>query len=238
MNPLRDQAIAKRLEAEASQAEAEAEKARAEAKKASLEADLVSFDVAAKRRETEEKLAGDHFHRTIFFQGAVTPSSVQTCMNQLGAWHRMYPGQSFTIVMNSPGGDVVDGMALFDHIRWLEQKGHEITIVVRGMAASMAGILLQAASKRIVGAEAWVLIHRAAFGSMGKTFEVEDKVKWVKRVEDRIIDIFVQRCRKAAEAGTAEQPLTKQKITKNWERTDWWLTAEECIKYGVADEID
>jgi len=110
-------------------------------------------------------------------------------------------------------------------------------MIVRGMAASMAGILLQSASHRVVGREAWVLIHRAAFGAMGKSFEIEDRVEWVKRVEQRIIDIFAERAAQAKEAGTAEAPLTRAKIKKNWERKDWWLTSEECIRYGVADEI-
>jgi ATP-dependent protease ClpP protease subunit len=233
----RDEAVAARLEAEAEQAKANAEKARAEARKAAADAQLLEIDLEQARRKEAELAASDQFHHTLNFTSMVNESSVKAAMDKLSCWHRMEPDCDITILLNSPGGDVIDGMALFDHILWLREQGHRVTIVVRGMAASMAGILLQAASHRVVGKEAWVLIHRAAFGAMGKSFEIEDKVKWVKRVEDRILDIFVARAAEAKANGTAETPLTKAKIRNRWERADWWLTSDECIRYGVADEV-
>lgn len=243
---LRDvwRAEASQLGAEAAKAEAEAEKAKAEARKAIAEAklselELKSTRISVTREEASEKerLAKDEENLTFVFATGVTDSSVRACMSKLSQWHRMYPGKDFTIIINSEGGDVIDGMALFDHIIWLRDNGHEVNMVVRGMAASMGGILLQSASKRVVGKEAWVLVHRAAFLAMGKTFQVEDEVKWVKRVEDRIIDIFVARAKEACENGTAERAVTRQMIKKNWDRKDWWLTSEECVQLGIADEV-
>ena len=95
-----------------------------------------------------------------------------------------------------------------------------------GMAASMAGILLQAGDERWMGHQSWVMIHRAAFGAWGKTFEIEDEVKFVKRIEERILDIFIKRSK-----------LTKQKIKRNWERKDWWISAEECVEMGLVDVV-
>ena len=94
------------------------------------------------------------------------------------------------------------------------------------MAASMAGILLQAGGTRWIGHQAWMMIHRAAFGAIGKTYEVEDEVKLVKRIEDRCVDIFVSRSR-----------LTKLKIKRNWDRKDWWIDADECLELGLVDEV-
>ena len=230
-------AEAEKNRAEARKALAEARKAEAEAKSYELEAELTNFEVIKARRTEEDTLACDNLAMTYMFTTNFNEGSVKNCMMQLSKWHRQKPGCKMTIILNSPGGDVIDGMALFDHIIWLRDQGHEIDIVVRGMAASMWGILLQAGTKRILGKEAWVLIHRAAFLAIGKTFQVEDEVKWVKRIEDRIADIFVSRAKEAFDNGTATHPVTRRMIMKNWERKDWWLTSEECLELGIADEV-
>ena len=62
--------------------------------------------------------------------------------------------------------------------------------------------------------------------SYGKTFEIEDEVKFVKRVEERILDIF-----------TSRSNLTRNKIKRNWERKDWWISADESIELGLVDEV-
>ena len=94
------------------------------------------------------------------------------------------------------------------------------------MAASMAGILLQAGDTRWIGQQAWLMIHRAAFGAYGKTFEIEDEVKFVKRIEERILDIF-----------TSRSKLTRNRIKRNWERKDWWISAEEALELGLIDDV-
>jgi len=94
------------------------------------------------------------------------------------------------------------------------------------MAASMAGILLQAGDRRWIGHQAWLMIHRAAFGAVGKTFEIEDEVAWIKRIEARILDIFAKR-----------STLSKVKIKRNWDRKDWWISSDEALELGLVDEI-
>ena len=69
-------------------------------------------------------------------------------------------------------------------------KGHKITTGSLGYAASMAGILLQAGDVRWIGHQSWMMIHRAAFGAYGKTFEIEDEVRFVRRIEERIFNII------------------------------------------------
>jgi ATP-dependent protease ClpP protease subunit len=70
------------------------------------------------------------------------------------------------------------------------------------------------------------MIHRAAFGAWGKTYEIEDEVKFVKRMEERILDIF-----------TSRSKLTRNKIKRNWERKDWWISSDEAQELGLVDEI-
>ena len=62
--------------------------------------------------------------------------------------------------------------------------------------------------------------------TIGKTFEIEDEVKLVKRIEERIVDIFTKRSK-----------LSKQKIKRNWDRKDWWISADECLELELVDEI-
>ena len=99
-----------------------------------------------------------------------------------------------------------DGFELFDFIQELRAKGHKVTTGSLGMAASMAGILLMAGDVRWIGHQSWMMIHRAAFGAYGKTYEIEDEVKFVRRIEERILDIFTHRSK-----------LTKSKIKRNWD---------------------
>jgi ATP-dependent Clp protease protease subunit len=147
-------------------------------------------------------------------------------MKKLTEWHRLDPKCDIEIIFSSPGGSIIDGFELFDYIQHLRNCGHTVTTGSLGYAASMAGILLQSGGTRWIGHQAWLMIHRAAFGAYGKTFEVEDEVKFVKRIEERILDIF-----------TSRSKLTRTKIKRNWERKDWWISADEALELGLVDEI-
>jgi ATP-dependent Clp endopeptidase proteolytic subunit ClpP len=221
-------------EAEARQADAEARAADAAAEKTAQELIVVQQLVEAQELalvETREarlvKEAGDDRQHVYRFGDQVSSASVDKCIAATTKWSRLDPACPMTVVFNSPGGSIIDGFALYDHLRDLSDNfDHHITTVVRGYAASMAGILMQAGDERHMGREAWYMIHRASFGAVGQTFDVEDRVEWVKRIEARILDIFVARTN-----------LTKQKIKRNWNRKDWWLSSDECLEYGLVDVI-
>tara|TARA_R100000808_G_scaffold24949_2_gene59779 strand:+ start:4400 stop:5176 length:777 start_codon:yes stop_codon:yes gene_type:complete len=209
----------KKAEAEARKAEAEARKIESEASKSEIETEK-AFKSRAKDQAKDEE---NHLYR---FSGSVSSSSVGSCMKKLTEWSRLDPKCDIEIIFSSPGGEIISGFELFDFIQSLRNKGHKITTGTLGMAASMAGILLQAGDIRWVGHQAWVMIHRAAFGAHGKTFEIEDEVEFVKRIEERILEIFTNRSK-----------LTKQKIKRNWDRKDWWISADEAIELQLVDEI-
>ena len=174
----------------------------------------------------DRRMSDDENNHLYRFDGAVSKSSVLRCMKKLTEWSRLSPECDMEIVFSSPGGSIIDGFELFDFIQELRSRGHKITTGSLGMAASMAGILLMAGDVRWIGHQCWMMIHRAAFGAIGKTYEVEDEVKLVKRIEERCLDIFVSRSK-----------LTKQKIKRNWDRKDWWIDADECLDLGLVDEI-
>lgn len=219
---------------------AQVEKLLAEARKANSEADnfdelkrqaeenTVVVKIARQQVERQEAavLADDQYHFVYQFDGAVGGNTVSACVKQLTRWSRVNPGQSFEIIFNSPGGGVIEGMALYDFITQLRGKGHKITTTTLGYAASMAGILLQAGDVRVMGKESYLLIHEISFGASGKIGEIEDEVEFVKKIQKRVIAIFAQRSK-----------LTKREVAAKWKRKDWWLDSDEAFKLGLIDEI-
>lgn len=162
------------------------------------------------------------------FTTEVSGPSVDMLLSQLRRFTRAYPKKPITIEMDSPGGSIIDGFRLYDELRRIAKDGgHHLTIRVRGMAASMAVPLLQAADSREVGPSAWVMIHRAAFGAIGKAYEVEDQVEFVKRIEGKIVDILCSRSDKPRKF--FEDLLKKRK--------DIWYSAEEAVEIGLADKV-
>ena len=228
-------AYIKKLEAEAAQANAEARSTEtfreAQEERHELEKEAFTMELETKRETFREWQVADRHERVYRFTDTVSDKTAQAAIATLTNWSRLDPACHITIIFTSPGGDVIAGMALFDFLVELREKGHYITGVCRGYAASMAGILLQACDKRIVGKQSWVLIHEISGGMMGSYGELEDRMNWVKRVQESILDLFAER---AAAAGSTK---TRKDFKREWERTDWWLSASDCMEWGVADEI-
>jgi len=214
------------VKAEVAKTKAETKKIEAETRQAEFDANVAELDWMQAARKKRREGASDEENHLYRFSGSVDKSSVKACMKKLTEWSRLDKGCDIEIVFSSPGGSIIDGFELFDFIQYIRNRGHEVTTGTLGMAASMAGILLQAGDVRWVGHQAWVMIHRAHFGAVGKTYEVEDEVEFVKRIEERILGIF-----------TTRSKLTKQKIKRNWDRKDWWISADECIELQLVDEV-
>lgn len=212
-------ALKRKLNAEAEHAEAEAQIARAQA----IAAEIGQRDL---ERKELDYLAGNKFHHVYAFNDIVSSSSVGACISQLNIWSRTEPNCDIEIIFNSPGGAVIDGMALYDYLQTLRRKGHKLTTVSFGMAASMAGILLQAGDVRVIGAESYVLIHEISTMAIGKIGDLEDVVEFCKKIQRRVIDIFATRANKPASY-----------FEKHWRRKDWWLDSSECLKIGLVDEV-
>lgn len=229
-----------KLEAEAAAASAQAAKDAAIAVKEQNNAAISAITLAERVRVEELTKVQDHyvFHHT--FDGPVKPESVYGLLNSMSAWDRQNPDSAWTIDICSPGGSVISGMHLFDQIVKYSKRGggnHHITITVRGYAASMAGILLQAADTRRIGPESYLMIHEIASGTGGKIGEIKDDVKWYEKVCSRIVDIFVERSAEASRENPDIKPIQKAVFKKNWERIDWWLDSTESLKHGFVDEI-
>lgn len=241
--------------AEISRAEAEAQKFAAERDKALIEVTLFKQNAEAGRinldqmvRQEKAALATDLFHQTYFFDQEVNDRSINACKERITYWSRTQPGCDIEIVFSSPGGSVFDGLVLYDFIQILKRPGvfadgtprpaHRITTGALGMAASMAGILLQAGNTRYIGKEAWLLIHEISSLAWGKSSAIEDEVEFLKRIQTRVINIFLDNQKKAIDAGTCHvKPMTAAQFEKMWKRKDWWLDSDNAMKLGFVDEV-
>ena len=191
-----------------------------------VEYELKKIQLDDKLDFISRKEASDERNFLYRFNDKVSKDTVRHCMETLTEWHRLDSECAIEIIFSSPGGSIIDGFELFDFLQDLRNKGHHLTTGTLGYAASMAGVLLQAGDIRWVGQQAWIMIHRAAFGAWGKTYEIEDEVKFIQRIEERILAIF-----------TSRSNLTKNKIKRNWDRKDWWISADEALTMNLVDEI-
>lgn len=221
------------IDANVLKATAEAEKATAEAKKFLSEARIAEMleqvqQVALAKTLEERKieLSSNYFHHTYDFTSEVGYTSMRNCLAQLRIWERNDPGCDIEIIFSSPGGSIIDGMALFDYIQKLRRAGHKVTTGALGMVASMAGILLQAGNRRWMGAEAYLLVHELQAGAIGKIGELEDEMKLLHMMSSRILDIFASRTK-----------LSKKQLEARWKRTDWWLDSRTALRDGFVDEV-
>ncbi len=220
-------AEAEAWKARANRSNAQMRRENAEAAAVELTLRRAEMDFTKYERQFKEDLTADKYYHLYPFNGQVSESSVKSCMEQLNKWVRLSEDDlDIEIVFNSPGGSVIDGMALFDFIQMIRKMGHKVTTTSIGMAASMAGILLQAGDVRAMGAEGWLMIHEASFGASGSMGQVEDTVEWVKMIQKRILNIFAARSK-----------LSVAQLDRRWKRKNWWISSDEALKLGLIDEI-
>lgn len=201
-------------------------RAEAELRKAEADAERAELDLADARRRDADSRAEAWRRLAYTFYDEVNDDSVRQAMSTLAAWSRRDPGAPITLVLNSPGGRVLDGLALFDFLQRLRAAGHRIRIEVLGRAASMGGVLLQAADERIIGRNAFVLIHEVSGGAEGRSSSIGDTVEFYELMEKRLLSILASR-----------STLTAKQIRARWQRKDWWLGAEDAVALGFADAV-
>ena len=162
------------------------------------------------------------------FVGIVMEGGVHDFMVRLSNWSKRNPGGDIEILMNSPGGSVLDGLALVDFLQILQGRGHKITIIGTGMVASMAGVLLQVADDRVLTKHAYFGMHEvSSYVGSANTSQAEDALKFTKELQGRLVDLLC-----------AKSTLTKAKLTRIWKRKDIWANADEALKLGLIDRIE
>ena len=129
-----------------------------------------------------------------------------------------------SIYINSPGGSITSGMAIFDTMNFVES---DVSTICLGMAASMGAFLLSCGKKgkRYILPHAEVMIHQPLGGAEGQATEIKIAAERILKLKDILNNIL---------AKNTNQPL--EKIANDTER-EHFLTAEEALKYGIVDKI-
>jgi ATP-dependent Clp protease protease subunit len=164
--------------------------------------------------------------RKIFLWGAVTDETAKDLTEKLLYLEATAPGKDITFYINTPGGSITAGMAVYDTIQLITSP---VTVVVTGMAASMGSILLSAAPKgrRLLYPHSRVLIHQPLISGrmIGPASDINIQAQEMEKLRAELNQIL---------ATASGQPL--ERINRDTDR-DFYLTAREAIEYGLADRI-
>jgi len=216
-------------EAQTAKFAAEAEFFRMKAREAAANAEKAEIELSEFKALALEQSTADSRNRILNFGTDVNRDSISETRDQVSKWVRQNKNAEITIIFNSPGGEVIDGLALFDYLRGVVKAGTPIRTICSGMAASMAGVLLQAGSYRVVQPNAYFLMHEVASGGGRQVKSLEQQKQstvWMERLNDRLVSILA-----------ASGKLSELTLKKRIKTGEWILDAEDTVKYGLADEI-
>lgn len=157
----------------------------------------------------------------------IEPLAASRFIQITNIWSRRNPGQDINVLLSSPGGEVSSGLAIFDHMTALKDRGHTISIKVVSMAASMAAIILQGGSERIISPSAVLMLHEGSFGFMGTLSSLQDSMK--------AHNLMLGRCERII---TDRSGMTSQKYKRLIRRKDAWLGPEEALDLGLVDRVE
>jgi len=162
--------------------------------------------------------------RIVWFGEEVNNRTANRCVRQLTYLALEDPKKPITLYLNSPGGSIVDGMAVYDTIRRSPAPVH---CIVSGMAASMGAIILSGCAKghRRILKHGEVLLHQPLGGARGQATDVEISAKRILKMKEMLLKILAENC---------GQPF--EKVAEDCDR-DYWLDAEDAKAYGIVDEI-
>lgn len=162
--------------------------------------------------------------RIIFLGEEVNEATANVIVAQLLHLANEDPDKDIQLYINSPGGVVYDGLAIYDTMQYIKPDVQTIGI---GLQASMGAFLLSsgAKGKRFVLPNARVMIHQPSSGTQGKVTDQEISLREAMELKERLAKII---------AGNTGQKLDKVKA--DMER-DYWMSTDEALEYGVVDEV-
>lgn len=164
--------------------------------------------------------------RRIFFSEPVTEKSAAKAIKQLWYLELMDPGKPITFFINSPGGSVDAGFAVWDQIKMISSP---VTTVVTGLAASMGSVLSLCAApgRRFATPHARIMIHQPSIGGpiTGQATDLDIHAREILKTKARIIDVYVQ-------ATGQSREVIERAIDR-----DMWMFAEEAKEFGLLDGI-
>lgn len=162
--------------------------------------------------------------RIIFLGGPINDGVANTVIAQMLFLEHEDPKKDIKLYVNSPGGSVTAGLAIYDTMQYIKP---DVSTICVGIAASMAAVLLAAGrkGKRIALPNSFMLLHQVMGGVEGQAVEIEITAKHIVRLKEQLNQILAKH---------TGQSLSQ--IEKDTDR-DFWLTAKEAQEYRVVDEV-
>ena len=162
--------------------------------------------------------------RIIFLSGEIDDNVANTVVAQLIYLEGKNPDKDISMYINSPGGSVTAGLAIYDTMQYIKC---DVSTICIGMAASMAAVILSSGTKgkRICLPHSEVMIHQPLGGAQGQASDIEIHAKHIQKTREILNKILADNTGKTMEA-----------ITKDTDR-DNFLDAKQALKYGLIDKI-
>jgi ATP-dependent Clp protease, protease subunit len=165
-------------------------------------------------------------NRTVYLWGPVEDKSAKDVVNKLLLLDADKPGKEIKFYINSPGGVVTSGFVIYDVMQMIKSP---VSTICMGLAASMGSILLSGGEKgkRFIFPHGEVMIHQPSLGGyfQGVSADLEIHAKQIQKTKELSARILADNCGQ-----------TFEKVMLDLER-DYWMDANEAIKYGIVDKI-
>jgi ATP-dependent Clp protease protease subunit len=162
--------------------------------------------------------------RIVFLGGPITDEVANSVIAQLLFLDHEDPKKDIKLYLNTPGGSVTAGLAIYDTMQYVKAP---VSTICVGMAASMGAVLLSAGhkGKRFALPNSEIMIHQVMGGAEGQAVEIEITAKHILKIKDKINQILAKHTGQKIE-----------RIEKDTDR-DFYLTSQEAKEYGIIDEI-
>ena len=162
--------------------------------------------------------------RIVFVSGEIDDASANTVVAQLIYLEAKNPEKDICVYINSPGGSVTAGMAIYDTMKYVKC---DVSTICVGLAASMGAFLLAAGTKgkRFCLPNSEVMIHQPLGGAKGQASDIEITARHIMRTKKKMIEMLSK---------NTGQPI--KKVERDVDR-DYYMTAEEAVEYGLVDKV-
>lgn len=162
--------------------------------------------------------------RIVFIDGEIFDVTADLVVAQLLFLESQDPERDISVYINSPGGSVTAGLAIYDTVQYIKP---DVQTICMGQAASMGALLLTcgAPGKRFALPSSRILIHQPWGGVQGQARDISIQTKEILRIKRLIISHFAQHTGRSEEV-----------VTRDLER-DYFMAAEEAVEYGIVDNV-
>ena len=162
--------------------------------------------------------------RIVFIGDQVHPTMANIIVAQFLFLEKEDPDKDIEVYINSPGGDVMAGLAIYDTMRHIKP---DVATTCVGMAASMGAILLSGGTKgkRSALPNSRIMIHQGSAGTQGTPKDMEIYMRLVMSFQERLTSILSENCDR--EFSQVQRDIDR----------DYWMTSQEGVEYGIIDQV-